>query len=156
MKIKKKKNSFGYFTSLNPNAGDIEKGTDFFNSTTVADTGSAVGNSSLAEENELEKKQQLFNQIKKINPNANYDNYENMSINRMLAVLNSYKRRLEKINQKEEPKMQKRNIDIEDIDYRDIYYDRDTEDFMIKGLGIGFDTEQEAVEYLKELKREEE
>ena len=39
-KKKRKKPAFGFFDTLNPDAGDVEKGIEFFNNSTVTDTGS--------------------------------------------------------------------------------------------------------------------
>ena len=146
---KKKEKSFGYFSSLNPNAGDVEKGSDFFNST-VAD-----GASGLTEETELEQRQRIFNEIKQINPRADYSNYadpKKMSIGRMIAIRNNYRKNKEFQNKQK----QKENEVNHKVNYnKEIYYDEETDDFMIKGLNIGFDTEQEAREYLRELENEE-
>ena len=146
---KKKKKEFGYFSSLNPNAGDVEKGADFFNST-IAD-----GASGLTEETELEQRQRIFNEIKKINPNANYDNYSDpkkMPIGKMIAIRNNYINKQKLQNQQKE----KENEINHKTNYsKEVYFDDETGDFMIKGLNVGFDTEKEAIDYLRELEKEE-
>lgn len=45
----------------------------------------------LDESTELEDKSKIFNQIKKYNKNANYDNYKDKSISQMLVILQKYR-----------------------------------------------------------------
>lgn len=163
MKIQKKrrqkriKGELSPFCYLNPSAGDVEAGNTIFNNSISTAAPVSTGGESMGEGIEshdtLLDRQKIFNEIKQLNPNANYKNYENKSIRQMLAIRNNYrdgKKRL--VDKPDIPKFKLNK------NYRpsDIYLDKHSGDFMIKGLHLGFETEEEARSYIKELNSNEE
>ena len=147
MKFKKRKRY-----NINTNAGDIETSTAIFNNSVSTD---ACGlGEDINSYDTLAEKERVFNEIKKINPNADRKSYTKKSVRQMLAILNSYKERQKGLTKKPHTPIYKKHNDVHD--FSDIYFDEESGDYMIKGLQIGFDTEQEAEEYIKELNSNEE
>ena len=144
MKIKKKKDY-----NININAGDVELGTSMFNNSVSSDIGT------MGEDIDSYEKEKLFNEIKKLNPNANRENYENKSIRQMLAILNNYKDGKKRLTNTPISKTYDRKNNKE-YTYKDIYIDRHSGDYMIKGFQIGFETQKEAEDFIKELNSDEE
>ena len=150
---RRKQKGLSPFSYLNPDAGDVEKGIEFFNHASGTDGNSEGGESiSMGEgyrQNELEEKQKLFQKIKSINPNANFKNYKNMSINKMLAIYNSY-------NKIQKKRTKKSNVQSKELPKdEDVYFNKSKGDFMIRGLDLRFETEKEAVKFARELRKEE-
>lgn len=148
MKIKKKRNY-----NINKNAGDVELGTSMFNNSVSSDIGT-IGED-IDSYDKLDEKEKLFNEIKKLNPNANRENYENKSIRQMLAILNNYKDGKSRLINKPISSAHHRKNNKE-YTYKDIYIDRQSGDYMIKGFQIGFETQKEAEDFIKELNLDEE
>lgn len=148
MKIKKKRNY-----DINTNAGDIELGTSMFNNLVSSDIGTM--GEDIDSYDKLDEKEKLFNEIKKLNPNANRENYENKSIRQMLAILNNYKDGKNRLINKPISSTHNRKNNKE-YTYKDIYIDRQSGDYMIKGFQIGFETQKEAEDFIKELNSDEE
>lgn len=145
---KKRQKGLSPFCYLNPDAGNVEKGTEVFNSSTGDVATTSLGESVDDYDTESEK-QQIFNKIQMINPNADYDNYKKKSVRQMLAILNNYQDKSKKrlVNKPKQVEFTNKN----NYNNHDIYYDADSDDYMIKGLNIGFSTEEEAREYIKDL-----
>lgn len=139
--------------NINTNAGDVETSASIFNSSVSPDIG-AMGED-IDSYDRLADKEKLFNEIKKINPKADRKNYDKKSVRQMLAILNNYKDNQKRLTDKPIIKPYKRKND-RDYSYDDIYEDEYSGDYMIKGLQIGFETEKEAEEYIKELNSDEE
>lgn len=148
MKIKKKRNY-----DINTNAGDVELGASVFNNSVSSDI-STMGED-IDSYDKLDEKEKLFNEIKKLNPNANRENYENKSIRQMLAILNNYKDGKSRLINKPISSTHRRKNNKE-YTYKDIYIDRQSGDYMIKGFQIGFETQKEAEDFIKELNLDEE
>ena len=148
MKFKKKKQY-----NININAGDIETSTEIFNNSVNTD---ACGlGEDINSYDKISDKEKIFKEIIKFNPRANYHNYDNKSVRQMLAILNNYKDKKERLVDKPHIVQYGKKPNNE-YDFSDIYLDEHSGDYMIKGLQIGFDTEEEAKDYIIELKREEE
>lgn len=148
MKIKKKRNY-----NINKNIGDIETNISIFNNSMSSDIGT-IGED-IDSYDKLDEKEKLFNEIKKLNPNANRENYENKSIRQMLAILNNYKDGKNRLINKPISSTHYRKNNKE-YTYKDIYIDRQSGDYMIKGFQIGFETQKEAEDFIKELNLDEE
>lgn len=148
MKFRKRKKY-----NINTNAGDVETGTSIFNSTASPNIG-AMGED-IDNYDRLAEKEKIFNEIKKLNPNADRKNYDKKSVRQMLAILNNYKDGKKRLVDK--PHIVKFNPERDKkYNFSDIYIDDDSGDYMIKGLQVGFETEKEAEEYIKELNSDEE
>ncbi len=147
MKIKKKRNY-----NINTNSGDVELGISMFNNSVSSDIGTM--GEDIDSYDKLDEKEKLFNEIKKLNPNANRENYENKSIRQMLAILNNYKDGKSRLINKPIPSTHHRKNNKE-YTYKDIYIDRQSGDYMIKGFQIGFETQKEAEDFIKELNSDE-
>ncbi len=108
---RKKQKGMSPFSYLNPNAGNVEKGCEFFNNANTPNisAGGEVGASmgeALEEEADFQRRQKIFNEIRNFNPNADFDFYEYMPIGRMLAIRNSYQRRAEQKQEIEIPEQE--------------------------------------------------
>lgn len=139
--------------NINKNAGNIEASTAIFNNSVSSDIGTM--GEDIDSYDRLAEKEKIFNEIKKLNPNADRKNYDKKSIRQMLAILNNYRDGKKRLVDK--PHIVKYNPEHDKkYDLSDIYLDDDSGDYMIKGLQIGFETEKEAEEYIKELNSDEE
>ena len=137
----------------NKNAGDVEASTAVFNNSVSPDIGTM--GEDIDSYDRLAEKEKIFNEIKKLNPNADRKNYDKKSIRQMLAILNNYRDGKKRLTDR--PHIVKYNPEHgKKYDFSDIYFDDDSGDYMIKGLQIGFETEKEAEEYIKELNSDEE
>lgn len=144
-------------SKYNKNAGDVELASSIFNnsiSSSDASTNASTTVSTIGEDindyDRLTDKEKIFNEIKKLNPNANRKNYDKKSVRQMLAILNNYKDGKKRLTDKlhvvkYNPERDKK------YNYSDIYFDDDSGDYMIRGLHLGFESEKEAEEYIKEL-----
>lgn len=148
MKIKKKK-----YYNINTDAGDVELGASMFNNSISPNIGTM--GEDIDSYDRLAEKEKIFNEIKKLNPNADRKNYDKKSIRQMLAILNNYKDGRNRLIKKPISPRYKRKGNKE-YTYGDIYRDSDTDDFMIKGLQIGFETMKEAEDFIKDLNSDEE
>ena len=146
---KKRQKGLSPFCYLNPNAGDVEKSSEIFNNSIDSNVISTGLAESVDDYDTEEEKYKIFNEIKKINPNADYKHYDKKSVRQMLAILNKYKEKNKHILT-DKPK-QFNYQPKQEYNNSDIYYDSDSDDYMIKGLNISFSTEEEAREYIKEL-----
>lgn len=148
MKFRKRKQY-----NINRNAGNIEISTDMFNNSVSTD---ACGlGEDIDSYDKMSDRERIFNEIKKLNPRADYQNYRNKSVRQMLAILNNYRDKKKRLTDKPHIPIYNKKDDKE-YNFSDIYLDKHSGDYMIKGLQIGFDTEKEAEDYIIELKREDE
>lgn len=139
--------------NINKDAGNIEASTAIFNNSVSSDIGTM--GEDIDSYDRLAEKEKIFNEIKKLNPNADRKNYDKKSIRQMLAILNNYRDGKKRLVDK--PHIVKYNPEHDKkYDLSDIYLDDDSGDYMIKGLQVGFETEKEAEEYIKELNSDEE
>lgn len=113
------------------------------------DDSGALEEISLNEETEFEQKQILFNNIKEINPNAKWSNYENKGIPEMLNILSNYRKKAFKnkpINKSKEDLKPEVSSDYAmpddnpelfdttktDIDWKDLLTKEEIKDFLSK------------------------
>lgn len=148
MKFKKKRNY-----NINRNAGDVELSSSIFNNSVSPNIGT-MGEDIDSYDKSAEK-ERIFNEIKKLNPNADKKNYNKKSVRQMLAILNNYRDGKKRLTKKPISLKYKKKGNKE-YTYNDIYRDSDTDDYMIKGFQIGFETQKEAEDFVKDLNSDEE